>query len=101
MATYAELFGLIATESEVKNKVKVALLVAAKTICDEADTIPNHAQRKVWAREILNNVDSQIDKTFQILVASFRAQTIVGIQSATDTTIQQAVDSSVNFLAGV
>ena len=101
MATYAELFGLIATESALKNKVKVALIIAAKAICDEIDTTPNHDKRKVLALEILNNTDSVTQKAFPILVAGYQTQTIPAIQGATDVAVQSAVNSSIDFLAGV
>ena len=101
MATYEELFGLIGTESAVKNKVKVALLVAAKAICDEADTVPNHTQRIVWAREVLSGVDSMANRAFPILIITFKALEVSAIQAAADTAVQLAVDANVNFLAGV
>jgi len=101
MATYSELHNLLVKDSEVKNKVKVAIIVAAKAVFDEFDTTPNHQSRLYWAAEAIGNPEGELNRAFPVLVAAFKGSSISRIQSATDAAIQAAVDSHVNLLAVV
>ena len=100
MATYAELYDLLTRESEVKGKVKVAVLVAAKAVYDEDQATPNHANRLAWARQVLVNPGGMADQAFPVLLATYRNQGVDEIKAASDADIQKAVDDHVNLFAG-
>lgn len=54
MATFNELFGFVReAESVVKNQVAWACWDAAKSIFQEADSIPDHAARIAYAKTLL------------------------------------------------
>lgn len=101
MATYSELHNLLVQESEVRNKVKVALIVAAKVVYDENPETLNHTERLIWAGGVLSNTEVEVGKAFPILLASFKDQTEAQIKDASDSDVQTAVDNHINFLAGV
>ena len=101
MATYAELYDLLMTESELKNKVRVAVLVAAKTVADEDPGIINHTSRIVWAKEVALSFMTMADQAFPLLLAQYKAVSVAQIKSVDDATVQSAVNSYVNLLAGV
>ena len=98
MATYSELYGLW-HESDLKNKVAVAVVVAAETIQDEVDTTPNHANRLIWAREALESTASKTDPMYRIILAENKDMTVAQILGASDTAIQNAVDGAVDLFA--
>lgn len=98
MATYKELYSLW-HESDLKNKVAVAVVVAAETIQDEVDTTPNHANRLVWAREALESTTSKTDPMYRIILAENKDMTVAQILGASDTAIQNAVNGAVDLFA--
>ena len=98
MAAYEELYGLW-HESSLRNKVAVAVVVAAETIQDEVDTIPNHANRLIWAREALEVPMSKTDAMYRIILAENRDLAVTQILGASDTAIQNAVDGAVDLFA--
>ena len=50
MANYKDLFD-IGQNSELKNKVAVAVAIAADAIRTESDSTDNHANRLIWAKQ--------------------------------------------------
>ena len=98
MATYAEL--LLASEGEtLRNQVRVACIVAAETISAEDGAVVNHANRLLWARNVLRNPDGDVMPMVWALLAKNKGATLAAIQSVTDAQVQTAVDSAVNVLA--
>lgn len=107
MATYTELRNLYGDESLTK-KVEVAVTVAAQLIASGADTDApfdqdpaKHDLRVQWAKSAITNTGTTAQNVLKLVLAANRAATVSGIQSATDTTVQDAVNSVVDALAAV
>lgn len=98
MATYAELYGL-RNDSALKNKIVVACIVAAEAIRNESDTIPNHANRLIWAAAVFANPIGEADRMYWQLLAANKDQTVAQIQGAPDAAIQSATDAAVDLFA--
>jgi len=96
MATYNELYSLW-HETGLKNRVTVAMVIAAETIQSEAPATPNHANRLIWARQAFENPVA--DGMFRVILAANKAATREQILGATDTSIQAAVDAAVDTFA--
>ena len=98
MATYSELYGLW-NESGLKNRVTVAVIVAAETVQGEDAGTPNHASRLLWASVSLRNPAQAANAMFRLVLAANKDATIEAILGATDIAIQSAVDDAVDLFA--
>ncbi len=98
MATYSELYGLW-YESGLRNRVTVAVVVAAETVQGEDAGTPNHANRLVWAQQTFLNPASIAHAMFRVVLAANKDVTVEAILSATDVSIQGAVDTAVDTFA--
>ncbi len=95
MATYAEL--LTATENSVlRNRVRVAIWVAAETIRTEPTGTTNHTARMAWAKRAFENPDAQLEGVLRSILTQNRAQTLAAIIAADDASVQTAVTSAVD-----
>jgi hypothetical protein len=103
MATYAELLTIASgpTGDSLKNKIRVAVVVAADVVRAENSATPNHANRMLWARQALNSPDTEAQKMLWAVLAQNRAFSAAQITGADDATVQNAVNSAVDLLAGV
>ena len=103
MATYQELLTLALGPSgdSLRNKVRVAAVVAADVIRLEATSTPNHSNRLLWARTVLQNPEGEAQRLLWAVLAQNRAFTVAQITGADDATVQAAVNDAVNLLAGV
>lgn len=103
MATYAELLTLASTASgdTLRNRIRVAVVVAADIVRAEAPATANHANRLVWAKKVLENPDAEAIKMLWAVLAQNRAATVTQITSADDATVQTAVNNAIDLLAGV
>ena len=99
MATYEELHGLFEGSSALKNKVKVAVIVAAESIRNEDGGTANHANRLLWAAEAFENPGGVAGKMLMAVLAANKAAAVGAITSASDTTIQANVDAVVDLFA--
>jgi hypothetical protein len=99
MATYLELYNIATTNSDLKNKVIVACLIAANNIRNELDTVPNHANRLIWAKETLENPQRAGDIIFPAVIAQNSGSTATQINTATDNAIQIAVNNTIDLVA--
>lgn len=97
MANYAELLQAHDNET-LRNRVKVAALVAAETVRTEPVDTPNHASRLIWAKQVFQNPESWISLLWPVLVQN-RAATLDQITGADDATVQTAVDAAINVFA--
>lgn len=98
MATYQELFNL-GSDSAFRNKVSVAVCVAADGIRVEDAATTNHDNRLIWAKQALENPRSVAQNMhFAILVAN-KAASVAQIQGATDELIQSSVDACIDVFA--
>ena len=102
MATYAELL-TIATSSTgdaLRNRIRVAVVVAADVVRAEVPAPPNHANRMAWARLVLQNPDTEAMRMMWAVLAQNRAFTAAQITGADDATVQTAVNAAIDLLAG-
>ncbi len=98
MATYTELFDL-RNDSVLKNRVVIAALIAAGTVMNEADSIPNHINRLAWARNVFSNPYVEANRMFMAILAANSSVSVSTIQGATDAVIQAYVDIYVDLFA--
>ena len=99
MATYDEL--LLASENPaLRNKVRVACVVAAEVVRTEATTVPNHDKRVAWAKSVYANPNVEAERMLWAVLAQNRAATLAQIVGATDGTVQTAVNAAVDVFAG-
>ena len=98
MATYGELYSLW-HESALKNKVTVAVIVAAETIQGEDPVTPNHANRLVWARQAFEVTVDIANTMFRVILAVNKDASKEAILNATDVSIQVAIDAAVDTFA--
>ena len=91
MATYQELFGL-RTNSELQNKIAVAVTVAAQA---KLAGTPTSAQA-AWAIGVLNNPSGAAAAVINAVLAANKASSAATILAATDATIQSSVDAVID-----
>lgn len=100
MATYEELFNL-ADNNTLLDRIAVAITIAAHTVLNEADTVPNHAARLVWARSAFRDPKLQAKSFLHVVLAANSNATVTQINAATDQSIQTNINAAVNVFAGV
>jgi hypothetical protein len=94
MATYAEL--LSASEDPgLKNKVRVALTIAAEAIRTEG-AVANHAARLALAKAISLAPAPYVDPMLRAVLAQNAAATLATILAASDATVQTAVNAAID-----
>lgn len=98
MATYTELRGLV-NDPTLKDKISVALLIAAEAIRTEDTGTANHANRVKWAKKVLQDPDGNSDDMLRALLAQNAELSVAQIQGVTDTNLQTAVNNAVNLFA--
>ena len=98
MATYQELFDLRSNDA-LRNKVAVACIVASEAIRTEAVNTTNHAARLVWAKAVFQNPNSESERMLWAILAQNAALTVSQITTASDASIQTAVNNAVNVFA--
>jgi len=109
MATYSELNAILTDTvsggQSLREKVRMACLIAAQTIIAGDDTsdppwaTTGHAQRLKWVDKMLASPDSTAREVFGIVVAANAAATQANIIGATDSAIQSNVNESIDALA--
>lgn len=98
MATYDEL--LTAAENpNLRNRIRVACIVAAETIRTEPGATTNHANRLLWAKAVFQDPIGQSAPMLWAVLAQNRALTAAQIIGATDALLQTAVNTEVDVLA--
>lgn len=95
MASYAELLTLSESEA-LRNKVRVACVIAAEKVRVEAAAVPNHAARLVWAKAVYAAPDTVAQRMLWAVLAQNQAVNSTTILAATDATVQAAVDAAVD-----
>lgn len=94
MATYAELL-TAAANAALRDKVKVAVIVAAAVVRAEDPNTPDHGARLNWAKRAFADPDTESTRMLWALLAEFRDSPIAAITGATDVQVQAAVNSAV------
>lgn len=95
MATYAELL-LLSENDTLRNKVRVACVIAAEKVRVEAVGTPNHDARLLWAKSVYASPESVTQRMLWAVLAQNAAATFAAISGASDATVQNAVDAAVN-----
>ncbi len=98
MATYIELFNL-RNNSILKNRVSVAIIVAAENIRSDGSPPANQAVRLIWAKASFANPNQEADRMLWALLAANKSSTVSNITDASDAVIQTAVDAAVDIFA--
>lgn len=101
MASYTELYDLHRDQDELLHKIAVALWVSAEMVNNEPPGTTNHANRLIWAAEVL--ADDGLGHANQMLraILAVNAGLTVGqITGAADSAIQGKVDAAINLIAG-
>ena len=96
MATYTELKQLFSDE-ELRDKVDVAIIIAADTIRGEDVGTTYHAERLVWAKTAFASPRSKSDEMLMAILAVNSSASVEQITEASDATIQSQVDAVVNM----
>lgn len=99
MATYTELHSLFTGQSELKNKLGVAVIVAAEAIREEDIITTNHANRLLWAASAFSNPRGVAGQMFMAVLAANKTATLAAITGASDEAIQENVDAVVDLFA--
>lgn len=94
MATYTELYAIDA-DDEFKNRVAVAVYVAAQAILVEATP---DAARTAWALNAIQDPGQTAKRIARLIVAANKTATVSQILSATDEAIQTNVDEVIDGL---
>lgn len=98
MATYADL--LIASVNDaLRQKVRVACVIAAEKVRTEATSTPNHVARLAWAKAVYANPEAEGIRMVWAVLAQNATATLAGIIGAADTVVQTAVDAAVDVFA--
>tara|TARA_R110002096_G_scaffold34857_2_gene99322 strand:+ start:392 stop:685 length:294 start_codon:yes stop_codon:yes gene_type:complete len=97
MATYTEIRDLF-NDSVLKNRVEVAVIIAANGLAD-------NASNNAWVSQAYNNPKAEAGKALMAVLAANNGLSVAAIQGANDAAIQGAVDTAVatlvKALAGV
>ncbi len=101
MAYYLDLFSEGVNNSDLQDKVKFAVIVAAHTVVNEDVGTTNHANRFAWALEALRAPSEQAKIALRYMLAENKTLSIANIQIASDTAIQVNVDAAIDVMAGV
>jgi len=98
MATYAEL--LTASANDVlRQKVRVAVVIAAEKVRTESTGVANHANRLTWAKGVYAGPETEANRMIWAVLAQNAAATFAQITGASDATVQTAVDAAVDVFA--
>jgi len=98
MATYIELRQLFG-HGDLLNKTEVACIVAAQTISEEDAGTDNHVNRLLWAKATFTSSRRAAEQMLMVLLAANKGLATSAIISATDSTLQTAVDAAVDVFA--
>jgi hypothetical protein len=99
MATYTELYQRMFADGSLHQKVTAAVSISANTIMNESGGTANHANRLIWAAKALNDPRIEARRMLPAVLAANAGASAAQIDSATDATLQTAVDGAVNLFA--
>lgn len=98
MATLSEIYTLL-EDPTLKEKVASACLIAAQAIIEEDAGTTNHANRLKWAKATFKNPVQAGDDLLKAVLAANNSAALASITSASDSTIQTAVNAAVDVFA--
>ena len=98
MATYLELHALN-KDSDLQDKVRVAVVVAADNIRSDGAPPANQVARLAWASKVMQNPVREAERMIWAVLASNKDASVAAITSASDASVQSAVDAAVDLFA--
>lgn len=98
MATYAELLSAFA-DPGLRNKIRVAIPIAAEKIRTAASPPANQAKRLKWAARAMGQTDTLVDTMMRAVLVQNQGATLAQITGASDAAVQAAVDAAVDLFA--
>lgn len=99
MATYIELRDIVAAGTgDLQKKILVAITIKAQALVDLPTTT---AAQLAWAKDALANPQAYLVIVLNSVLAANNTASTAVITSASDTTVQTAVDSVVDKLLAV
>jgi hypothetical protein len=98
MATYAELLTASSNDT-LRQKVRVACVIAAEKVRTEATSVANHTNRMAWAKAVYANPEAEGIRMVWAVLAQNATATFAQIVGASDATVQTAVDAAVDVFA--
>lgn len=98
MATYSEIYDL-QNEAALRNRMAVAVVIAADTIRAEPPATANHANRLLWAKAALANPHGEAVRVLWGVLAQNKALTVAQITGASDASLQTAVNNTIDLFA--
>ena len=98
MAEYKDLFDIL-NNSTFRNRVAVAVCVAADTIRTEDAATDNHANRIIWAKQAFQNPGSVAGIVIRAVIIANKTAATEAILGASDSAIQTNVDAVVDIFA--
>ena len=98
MATYEELYGA-KNNSDLNNRVAVAISKSAYDISNEDPAMSNHTNRLMWAKEALGDPGSKRPEMVWALLAKHSDADLSVILGSSDEVVQTAVSGIVDLFA--
>ena len=98
MAALTELRNL-RSDVTMLQKVEGAVLIAADTIYNESAATTNHANRIIWAKQAMERPSGKTQAVWNAMLAANNTATVATILALFDSTIQTAVDTSIDLFA--
>lgn len=98
MATFAELV-TASSNATLTEKIRIATLIAADLVLQEAPSVADHQARVRWAQKIFADPESATVKMIWPVLIKNRTATLAQLTGATDEVVQAAVNASVSSVA--
>jgi hypothetical protein len=98
MASYVDLYNLGAN-SELRNRVTVACLIAAQSVMVELVTTTNHANRLLWAKDVFSDPHAMGQKMLMAALAANATLAVAQITGASDAALLATVQGAINLFA--
>ena len=98
MATLTEINTLI-NEPAITEKVKSAVIIAAKDVAFEDEGTANHTNRLKWAKSALSDPNGMATRVTRYVIAANNTLTLAEITALSDTDIKNNCNACINIFA--
>ena len=98
IADYIDLYGL-KNNSDLNNRIEVAISKSAYDISNENPATDNHANRLAWAKEALSDPGLKSSEMLWALLAKHSDASLGAILGSSDEFVQSAVSGVVDLFA--
>ena len=89
----------IERDSDFQDKVRSAQGVSSIAILYEGGAVNNHANRMIWAKQVLQSPESRHMEMVRAVIAKRAADTMVVILGLSDTDLQNEVNALIDLFA--